>query len=229
MPDPKKYASPQRILQVWHNNALTEIVPNQKSGELIGTTMPDQLKAAKKHYAGGVVTTPVIYTKVDPTGSGLNEYDLMARMILAVTYTGDDNAKPDMLYQSMIGSPTVAIAQDAKSGTLVIACNKLKVFQDKLVRAALDSEGVEEKFELLKLDDDHSLHAEMRLVNFFYNDKLRLAGDALGVSKPCCRDCASHLEALDIDYSYWHDQNVGKWAPCKPEKKWWLGDEGKKD
>ncbi|WP_408602528.1 hypothetical protein [Paraburkholderia guartelaensis] len=49
----------------------------------------------------------------------------------------------------------------------------------------------------------------MKLLRRFGTDSLRWK--TMGVSKPCCRACADFLEKEGVDYSYWHNQNVGHW------------------
>jgi len=63
-------------------------------------------------------------------------------------------------------------------------------------------------------------HAEMQLVNFFKNQNLAFEKNQIGVSKPCCSNCASRLTALGIDYSYFHTQTALPWKDPGVKKRW---------
>ncbi|HEY4371416.1 MAG TPA: hypothetical protein VGN52_05810 [Burkholderiales bacterium] len=225
MPNEKKYADDKRLIQVWGKNNLDKkelSTYDPKITDFLKDVPPKgQLNVAKKNFPGATITTPVVYENITP--EGLNYYDRVARLMLAITHTapGDNAISPtDMLGQQMIGAPTVAVAECG--GTLYVTTNKIAEFQHKLVKGALEREDVDAKIEVLPDPKSDSYHAEMQLVDYFSHKGIRLEGDTMGVSKPCCKSCADRLEALSIDYSYWHGQNVGKdWKPCTPKEKWW--------
>ncbi len=176
----------------------------------------------------------------------LNPLDRIARYYLAVAYSsvyrGNDNYN-----QAYIGARTVAVGicggaiyitantlhglglqrqrgRQAPRG-LRIAVNEVRVGAQGLASELL-AEGIRGINQIYFVTnplgaDDRTYHAEMQLVDYFYEEGLRFEGDMMGVSKPCCRYCAGSLENLGIEYSYWHDQNVGSVVRCEPESSWW--------
>lgn len=53
------------------------------------------------------------------------------------------------------------------------------------------------------------MHAEMQLVSQLKQENLMT--DFIGVSKPCCKQCAEVLDHVHIGYSMWHDSPVVNW------------------
>ncbi len=53
------------------------------------------------------------------------------------------------------------------------------------------------------------MHAEMKLVSQLIQEGLKT--DSIGVSKPCCAQCANELSKRGINYSMWHDDSVANW------------------
>jgi OTT_1508-like deaminase len=182
------------------------------SRELITTVNDDgngqrkTLQALKLEYPDAEITTPVYYASVK--FDKLNEFDLIARYILSLLYSrGNPKGKTDFLYQQLVGMPTVAVA--SSNGVLYIACDKIEITREG-IKSVLESTGYID-FSIIKNDKtNNKLHAEMKLLSKINHG---IDGKFMGVSKPCCAQCADFLENQGIDYLYWNSQNVGILTP----------------
>lgn len=92
---------------------------------------------------------------------------------------------------------------------------------------ALDEAGIDDIEDMsyvfkTSLLSNRAFHAEMKLVQYFYEKGMPIDGSYIGVSKPCCQTCAAKLDALGIGYAYWHaaSGNVD-WQPPSPQSRWY--------
>jgi hypothetical protein len=174
--------------------------------------------------------------------NNLNVLDRVARYLLAVAYSSVYKGT-DTYNQAYVAARTVAVG--LADNTLYVTANtliglglkaqsnvKLKIAVNEMriaataLAAEMSAERIANLTELVVVlnplgNDDRTYHAEMQLVDVFQEQNLRFEGDIIGVSKPCCMQCAGTLDKLGIGYSYWHSENVGHWIPCKPKAKWW--------
>ncbi|MBN9121939.1 MAG: hypothetical protein J0I06_22825 [Planctomycetes bacterium] len=68
---------------------------------------------------------------------------------------------------------------------------------------------------------NRTYHAEMQCVDYFFEERQAIDGNYIGVSKPCCRDCAKALDKFGIGYAYWHDVSGNNdWVPPRPMNRW---------
>lgn len=62
------------------------------------------------------------------------------------------------------------------------------------------------------VDVPTGMHAEMKIVSHFIQIHKDMQGLSLGVSKPCCAECAVELDRRGIVYSTTHSTpNRGEW------------------
>lgn len=203
MPDIRKFASPKRIVQ-----ALLPRAAEEERRELItaDNDSEDPLTTLQERYPGADISTPVHYSSVD--WEKLNDFDGIARYILALVYSASDKGtKTEFLHQQLIGIPTVAVA--CSGGVLHIAHDIVKIDIGQ-IKDILESINYK-KIELIKNNNTNKkLHAEMKILKVL---GVNLDRKLMGVSKPCCTQCADFLELQGIDYSYWHSHPVGHWTP----------------
>ncbi|MFP5270680.1 hypothetical protein [Coleofasciculus sp.] len=170
--------------------------------------------------------TNVVYTAVN--AGGLNELDKIARFALAAAHSGQYAGTHRE--QHFISQRTVAVAR--YNGELFIAANDL--WNDDVedvgstmqrVEHELRNQGIGGRIRFIPNRygyRDRSCHAEVQIVNYFFSRAWRLYNDTIGVSKPCCLQCANKLDQVRILYSYWHDQNVGhNYIVAMPNRSWW--------
>jgi len=174
----------------------------------------------------------------------LNYLDRAARYLLAVAYSSVYRGT-DTYNQAYVAARTVAVG--LHDNVLYVTANdliglglkpqkptpgvryRIAVNEIRIGARALEAEMRAEDLPQLRgitviaqETESRTYHAEMQLVDHFSEEKMRFEGDVIGVSKPCCAQCATRLDALKIAYSYWHDQNVGRdWQPSKAAAKWW--------
>lgn len=173
----------------------------------------------------------------------LNDLDRIARYFLAVAYSSV--YKPTDTYnQAYIAARTVAVGRSgnklyiAANGLkglgsqrprgdtrrIIIAVNEIRIGAQGLANA-LAEEGIGGITNIIfatnpEGDEDRTYHAEMQLVDIFHEEGVPFDGSIIGVSKPCCKNCAQSLDRVGVGYSYWHDQNVGRVKSCGPKSPW---------
>lgn len=175
--------------------------------------------------------------------SNLNFLDRVARYFLAIAYSSVYPGS-DKYNQAYVAARTVAAAlngnklylaanelkglglQRPKKDTrpIIIAVNELRKGFEGLIKE-FASEGIGGITEVVFVanpfgDDNRTYHAEMQLVDLFYEGRMNFDGGIIGVSKPCCMQCALSLDKVDINYSYWHNEKVGVVIPCDPIAPW---------
>lgn len=161
--------------------------------------------------------TPVVYVAVEP--KSLNESDKIARLLMSMIWSSQFDPQ-DFLKQNLIGQGTLAVATTAD--TLYVAGNDcfpnvtweaLRTF----VKDALAREKVAFKNIVFVKNPngfgDRSFHAEAQLV--WYLHKNNILTKEIGVSKPCCQNCALMLDRVGLAYSYWHEEEPPKWVDPK--------------
>jgi len=170
-----------------------------------------------KLESGDKIMTQVHHEKLGKPKSGeqagfkyLNYLDKFARMILSVCHSMDS---PDFVRQNLVDMNTVAVAPFETY--LVIACSGKMELDRNLIMAVVGEDILNYGFSgvMVISQGAQQQHAEMQIVDFFSAHSKSITGKMIGVSKPCCILCAQQLDALKVEYSYWHDQNVGKWIP----------------
>lgn len=62
-------------------------------------------------------------------------------------------------------------------------------------------------------DNGFGFHAEMALLQYLHQNNMTPDNNEIGVSKPCCRNCAHVLKSANIKFSFKHADPVGEWTP----------------
>lgn len=173
----------------------------------------------------------------------LNFLDRVARYYLAIAYSSIYQGT-DINKQARVAALTVAAAingntlylaanglrglglKRSKTDTrpMVIAVNELRKGFEGL-RKELADEGITGITQVVFITNPHgdrnrTYHAEMQLVDHFFEERMQFDGGLIGASKPCCMHCANSLDKINVGYSYWHSENVGAVEPCVPQEEW---------
>ncbi|GJJ03231.1 hypothetical protein RugamoR64_37690 [Duganella rhizosphaerae] len=162
----------------------------------------------------------------------LNSLDIVARHILAYKFTIVHNEEAgnrvDPVLHSLRDRETVACVM-VNDGHLLVAHNfkfrdadtnriPFELATAKTVEA-MKAEGLRIKtyaavpFYIAKRKKD--FHAEMQLLEYVSDNAMSIQGGVIGVSKPCCDDCARTLTSMGIDFSFRAGVAIGDWQPPK--------------
>jgi len=139
--------------------------------------------------------------------SGLREWDRQASFLLATSYSR--RASPSRASQGLIQMDCVAVAW---AGNSIYAAANSHALEDEDFIALAEELNTELTYYNIQRGDG-GMHAEMQVVEELYEQGELQDGSVqyIGVSKPCCRDCAEFLESVDIEYSQWHGDYVVNW------------------
>jgi hypothetical protein len=98
-------------------------------------------------------------------------------------------------------------------GTWYFAANNLVII-DSDVASTLDELGTPGANYRVVYDPTPNMHAEMKILKYLRARGIALAGVNMGVSKPCCPDCANVLNAQHVNYTSYHNTAVleGRWV-----------------
>lgn len=142
--------------------------------------------------------------------------DLLAVAILQIAYSGSRAQTPDS--QRLIQMDCVAVYMSRSE--FIVASNAVKL-TDEIVRRALNTlDGSIHRSMTVAIANDladryakvKNMHAEMKIVKYFIEYNRQMQGISLGVSKPCCSECAVELDKRGIVYSTTHSTpNRGEW------------------
>lgn len=179
-------------------------------------------------FGSGAYLTPVVYEALEQHYEDLNGLDRIARTVLALVHSAYSSQKAkdqhhDFVLQNIVSMNTVAAA--ASGDKLYLAANGVDLLGAATAIAnALGNEGVSFTPVIVTGTTwkDKDFHAEMQLVSYLANNGLMPNGLTIGVSKPCCLQCAERLDSLGLSYSLWHDEEVGKrWKAPSVTEPWW--------
>lgn len=171
-----------------------------------------------------------------PLHHKLNNLDAVARLIMAMAHTAtakspeEENLEADQktrrTVQVNIGSGIKTVAVTRSGTSLLVAQNG--IFRDAKPRSArgalettltthvknqLGDKGPIQSVQFVNADsDDFGMHAEMVLLQHCMSRRLPMTGGTIGVSKPCCKNCAAALNDAKVDYTLWIDGEVPKWT-----------------
>lgn len=179
-----------------------------------------------------------------PMHHQFNNLDAIAKYIMAMSHTAivkgpegkDEDKKEKAVVQVNIGTGIKTVAVVRSGSTLLVtqngifkslASSKRGAFIDELCKAVLAELGgksVVQKVEVLNsASDDFAFHAEMQLLEHCITSGRQISGGVMGVSKPCCVDCAKKLMEAGVDFSLWIDKSKAegknKWTPPSSDLK----------
>lgn len=189
------------------------------NGVLVDSTMglPDDRSPNNRNvvYSQRVDRGQSARTQAGNFARGLYYIDEIARFILAIAHSGQYPG--NHREQFFISQRTVAVV--FHQGTLYVATNSLRNDDVEdvgttLQRAidAIRGAGYADQVRFIYNpggNEDRNFHAEMQLLSYFMAKGWRFDQDIIGVSKPCCENCANNLDRYLIMYSYWHREPVG--------------------
>ncbi|MBB5190458.1 hypothetical protein HNQ50_001180 [Silvimonas terrae] len=161
--------------------------------------------------SGDKIMTQVHYENMD--FRNLNYLDKIARSILSICHSADS---PDFVRQNLVDMNTVAVYPYGP--VLVVACSGKVTLNRNLILSCLGDTIADYGFSSILIiggGGPQQQHAEMQIADFHLVHPPETGWGIIGVSKPCCILCAEKLDDLNINYSYWHDQNVGSIAKRK--------------
>ena len=98
------------------------------------------------------------------------------------------------------------------NGELWLASNNIKITDEDInvLLECMNNDGLPYNGNVWTVTNGSGhMHAEMQLVSQLKQENLMT--DFIGVSKPCCKQCAEVLDHVHIGYSMWHDSPVVNW------------------
>ncbi|POD80994.1 OTT_1508-like deaminase [Pseudomonas syringae] len=137
------------------------------------------------------------------------ELDKAASYLLARNYSG--RTSPTAISQSLIQMDCVAVA--VVNNEWLIASNSRKLGDDDAIMLAHEL-GMDITYALVKRGSGY-MHAEMQILEELAESKYQSANVFIGVSKPCCLQCAQSLDQAGSKYTSWHNTSVANWE--KPD------------
>jgi len=177
----------------------------------------------------GPINNNFNYNDQATDGSDLNDLDILMRTIVAFTHSSWKDAE-NVALQNITGSKTFAAV--ASGNTLYVAHNA--GFEDQNATLPTDNEldqiadiislAISDipSYKLTKVtmlsgansnSQRKSFHAEMQLLAYCHENNIQIDGGMMGVSKPCCKKCATQLTAQGIDFSLEDIGDLkGKWV-----------------
>lgn len=146
---------------------------------------------------------------------GLKEWDKDASYLLATSYSRRSGSSHKS--QSLIQMDCVAVAW---VGNTLFAASNSKKLESSDFDALADALGYSFTYANIKRGSG-GMHAEMQVYEelAICYDELSKIVTYIGVSKPCCKQCATFLTTQGMTYAQWHDAKVVNWeAPSPPTK-----------
>lgn len=133
------------------------------------------------------------------------ELDRIASALLAVCHSGQKSQSPksqDLIQMNCVAAIFV-------DGDIWVAANGVEIGADE-INTALGDEYDKYDVYVVKNGNGH-MHAEMQLIK-----ELNIAGKSpdemyMGVSKPCCAQCAKELKKAGIEFLEEHEDKVQNW------------------
>lgn len=174
----------------------------------------------------GVINPNYTYNGQSSTGDDLNELDLVARNILAVTHSAW-KAVDNPILQNITGMKTFACI--ASGDTLYVAHNAGLLKPRNLLPADVEADAIRDAaIDIMREDNCNkittvtvinlatkknakSYHAEMQLIAYCIANGLPIDGGIIGVSKPCCSQCSDKLSILHVEHSLKAGPPIGGW------------------
>lgn len=133
------------------------------------------------------------------------EADRIACIVLAVAYSRTHGDIPSVQRLIQMGCVAACFVGDA----IWLASNNVEILPVDIDNAlGNDYNG---RTVWIVQNGNGNMHAEMQLVQELHNDSCLYRGVYIGVSKPCCEQCANLLDKLGISYLHWHDDRVVHW------------------
>ncbi|WP_081044770.1 hypothetical protein [Xanthomonas translucens] len=139
----------------------------------------------------------------------MEDIDRIAVAILQIAYSG--SRAQTFASQGLIQMDCVAVY---KSGSeFVVASNTVSLTSEIVLRAWDTLGGRPTRGMTVTIAHGPTgMHAEMKIVSYFIQIHKEMQGLRLGVSKPCCTECAVELDRRGIVYSTTHSTpNRGVW------------------
>lgn len=133
------------------------------------------------------------------------EVDRIASMILAVAHSranGDTSIRQNLIQMDCVAACFV-------KRYIWIASNCVDITEEDINNAlGKDYNGTTV---WVVVNGDGHIHAEMQLVEELQCSYHVYRGRHIGVSKPCCKQCAEILDELGMKYLYYHEDRVRNW------------------